>query len=50
MKALIFPHGNKDDMSTYIRKDSSTSQFDFIRLLLALTTMGTATTSCYWRR
>lgn len=38
MKVRIFPHGNKDDLRNGIRKDSSTGQYDVIRLLLSLAT------------
>ena len=38
LKARIVPHGNKDVYKDDIRKDSSTAQFDVIRILLAAVT------------
>lgn len=36
LKARIVPHGNRDTEKDNIRKDSSTAQFDVIRMLLAV--------------
>lgn len=38
LKGRLVPHGNRDNERGDIRKDSSTAQFDVIRLLLCLTT------------
>lgn len=38
LKARIVPHGNRDTEKDKIRKDSSTAQFDVIRILLAVCT------------
>lgn len=38
LKARIFPHGNKDKMKEEVRNDSTTAQFDAIRMLLAMAT------------
>ena len=38
LKSRIVPHGNRDNEKDNIRKDSSTAQFDVIRLLLAVAT------------
>lgn len=38
LKARIVPNGNRDSEKDDVRKDSSTAQFDVIRLLLAVTT------------
>ena len=39
LKARIVPHGNSGNEKENIRKDSSTAQFDDIRLLLVVTTL-----------
>lgn len=36
LKARICPHGNHDTKKDNIKKDSSTAQFDIIRLMLSL--------------
>lgn len=41
LKARICPHGNKDHMKDYVRKDSATAQFNIIRLMLTMTTFFT---------
>ena len=38
LKARIVPHGNRDRQKDNIRKDSSTAQFDVIRILLTAVT------------
>lgn len=38
LKAWILPHGNRDQMNDDVRKDSSTAQFDVIRILLSMAT------------
>lgn len=39
LRARICPHGNHDDELEEVGKESATAQFDFSRLMLALTTM-----------